>query len=431
MTDASTIRNEAAGITLTGPLAGTRGIVLTQAWAGSYCTALLGMLGADVIQVEVRKRPDSWRGDYAAPIGGRIKDVETAVHPWNVNPLYNSVNLNKRCITLDLSTPEGIEIYRRLIPYSDFIAENFSPRVMGNFGLEYEALKAIKPDIILASLSAYGHIGSWANIPGIGGTIEPTSGQSALLGYQDGPPMNSGQMYPDAVAAFNAFGAIIAALRHRDLTGEGQYIDLSMQDANLAMIGDSALEYVLTGRQRARLGNRHSTYAPHGIYAATGTERWIALAAETDAQWAALCSIAGRGWAEDNRFTTNADRKANEDALDAEIAGWTATEDRDALSARLSAAGIYAAPVLDGLEVADDPYLRARGVVREVTHPEAGTWPQATIPLHFSRTPATEVRAAPLQGEHTRQMLAELLGMTDAEVDELERSGVSGMGPPD
>ncbi|MDA1240649.1 MAG: CoA transferase [Chloroflexi bacterium] len=431
MTDASTIRNEAAGITLTGPLAGTRGIVLTQAWAGSYCTALLGMLGADVIQVEVRKRPDSWRGDYAAPIGGRIKDVETAVHPWNVNPLYNSVNLNKRCITLDLGTPEGIEIYRRLVPYSDFIAENFSPRVMGNFGLEYEALKAIKPDIILASLSAYGHIGSWANIPGIGGTIEPTSGLSGLLGYEGGPPMNSGQMYPDAVAAFNAFGAIIAALRHRDLTGEGQYIDLSMQDANLAMIGDSALEYVLTGRQRARLGNRHSTYAPHGIYAATGTERWIALATETDAQWAALCSIAGRGWAEDNRFVTNADRKANEDALDAEIAAWTATEDRDALSARLSAAGIYAAPVLDGLEVADDPHLRARGVVREVKHPEAGTWAQATIPLHFSRTPATDVRAAPMQGEHTRQVLAELLGMTDAEVDELERSGVSGMGPPD
>lgn len=426
-----TLQNTAAGITLTGPLVGTRGIVLTQAWAGSYCTALLGMLGADVIQVEVRKRPDSWRGDYAAPITGRIKDVPTAQHPWNVSALYNSVNLNKRCITLDLGTPEGIEVYRRLVPYADFVAENFSPRVMGNFGLDYEALKALKPDIILASLSAYGHEGPWANIPGIGGTIEPTSGQSALLGYEDGPPMNSGQMYPDAVAAFNAFGAIIAALRHRDRTGEGQYIDLSMQEANLAMVGDSALEYVLTGRQRGRLGNRHTTFAPHGIYAAAGTERWIAMAAESEAQWAALCAIAGRAWAEDTRFATNADRKANEDALDAEIRAWTATEDRDVLAARLSAAGLYAAPVLNALEVAEDAHLRARGVVREVAHAEAGTWPQVTIPFHFSRTPTTEVRAAPLQGEHTRQVLTEILGMSDAEVDELERLGVSGMGPPD
>jgi len=285
------------------------------------------------------------------------------------------------------------------VPHADFVAENFSPRVMENFGLDYEALKALKPDIILASLSAYGHDGPWANIPGIGGTIEPTSGQSALLGYEDGPPMNSGQMYPDAVAAFNAFGAIIAALRHRDRTGEGQYIDLSMQEANLVMVGDSALEYVLTGRQRGRLGNRHSTYAPHGIYAAAGTERWVALAAESEAQWTALCAIAGRAWAEDTRFATNADRKANEDALDAEICAWTATEDRDALAARLSAAGIYAAPVLDALEVAEDAHLRARGVVREVAHAEAGAWPQVTIPLHFSRTPATEVRASPLQGE--------------------------------
>lgn len=425
------VRNEVAGITLTGPLAGTRGIVLTQAWAGSYCTSLLGMLGADVIQVEVRKRPDSWRGDYAAPIGGLLKDRPTARHPWNVNPLYNSVNLNKRCITLDLGTPEGIETYRRLLPYSDFVAENFSPRVMGNFGLDYEALKAIKPDIILASLSAYGHEGSWANIPGIGGTIEPTSGQSALLGYQDGPPQNSGQMYPDAVAAFHACGAIIAALRHRDRTGQGQYIDLSMQDANLAMVGDAALEYVLTGRQRPRLGNRHPTIAPHGIYAAAGTERWVAIAAETEAQWQALCVAARRPWAADARFATNASRKANEDALDAEIRAWTATEDRDALAARLSAAGVFAAPVLDGLELAQDAHLRARGVVREVVHAEAGEFPQVTIPFHFSRTPATEVRPAPLQGEHTHQVLSELLGMSEAEVDELVRLGVSGMGPPD
>jgi len=180
-------------------------VVLTQAWAGSYCTELLAMAGTDVIQLEVRKRPDSWRGTYSAPMASAVGAVETAEHPWNVNGLFNAVNLGKRSFTVDLSQPEGLEIYRALVAYADVIVENFSPRVLGNLGLSYEELKAIKPDVIVASLSAYGHDGPWANIPGIGGTIEPTSGMSALLGYADGQPLNSGQMYPDAVRDCTGF----------------------------------------------------------------------------------------------------------------------------------------------------------------------------------------------------------------------------------
>ncbi len=200
------------------PLDGYRGIVLTQAWAGTYCTELLGFMGADIIQVEVRKRPDSWRGAYDAPVAERLKELG-ATNPWNCNYLYNSVNLNKRCLTLDLQTAEGADVYRRLLPLSDFVVENFSPRVLGNLGFAYEQMAALRPGIILCSLSAYGHNGPWANIPGIGGTIEPTSGLSALLGYAGGPPLNSGIMYPDAVAGLNAFAAILAALRHRERTG--------------------------------------------------------------------------------------------------------------------------------------------------------------------------------------------------------------------
>ena len=204
---------------MSGPLAGMRGIVLTQAWAGTYCTELLAFLGADVIQVEVLKRPDAWRGSYDSPITGRLKDSPTAEHSWNCNFLYNSVNLNKRCITLDLQKPEGAAIFMQLLPFADFVAENFSPRVLGNLGIDYEAMRAIKPDIILCSLSAYGHTGPWSNGPGIGGTIEPTSGMTALLGYPDGPPMNSGQMYPDAVAGFNGCAAIVTALLLRRTQG--------------------------------------------------------------------------------------------------------------------------------------------------------------------------------------------------------------------
>jgi crotonobetainyl-CoA:carnitine CoA-transferase CaiB-like acyl-CoA transferase len=420
---------------VSGPLAGIRGVVLTQAWAGSYCTELLAMAGADIIQLEVRKRPDSWRGTYSAPMASAVGAVETAEHAWNVNGLFNSVNLGKRSFTVDLSQPEGLEIYRALVPYADIVAENFSPRVLGNLGLGYEELKAIKPDVIVASLSAYGHDGPWANIPGIGGTIEPTSGMSALLGYADGQPLNSGQMYPDAVAGLYGFSAIMTALHHRDRTGEGQYIDLSMQEANLAHVGDAALEYSMTGEQRGRLGNRHMTFAPHGIFpslaGADGRARWVAIAAEDEAQWGALCAAAGRGWDLDERFVDNAGRKGHEDELEAAIAEWTASEERDGLAARLGEAGVIAAPVLDSLEVAEDPVLRERGVIVELEHSEAGVWPQVGAPFHFSATPVAVERAAPAQGQHSFEVFSEFLGMSRERYEELVAKNVSGEGPPE
>ena len=419
---------------MSGPLEGIRGVVLTQAWAGTYCTELLAMAGADVIQLEVRKRPDSWRGTYSAPMAAAVGEVETAEHAWNVNGLFNSVNLGKRSFTVDLSQPEGLEIFRALVPYADVIAENFSPRVMGNLGLGYEELKAIKPDVIVASLSAYGHDGPWANIPGIGGTIEPTSGMSALLGYEDGQPLNSGQMYPDAVAGLYGFAAIMTALHHRDRTGEGQYIDLSMQEANLANVGDAALQYSMTGEQRGRLGNRHLTFAPHGVYrtlaSADGAARWVAIAAEDEAQWEALCALAGRGWESDPRFVDNAARKAHEDELDAVIAAWTATEERDSLAERLGGAGVVAAAVLDSLEVSADPVLRRRGVIVELEHPEAGRWPQVGAPFHFSRTPVRVERPAPAQGQHSFEVFSEFLGMSRERYEELVAKNVTGEGPP-
>ena len=198
-----------------GPLSGLRGIVLTQAWAGTFATQLLGLLGMEVIQIEARQRIDSWRGGYGGQVPQAIRDNGTAVHPWNCAPNYNSVNLNKQAITLDLSRPEGRDIFKRLVPFADLVAENFSPRVMGNLGLAYEDLKAIRPDVILLSMSAYGATGPYANIPGIGGTIEPMAGMLALLGYEDGPPLNSGLMYPDPVAGYYGAAAVLIALHHR------------------------------------------------------------------------------------------------------------------------------------------------------------------------------------------------------------------------
>ena len=410
-----------------GPLDGYQGIVLTQAWAGTYCTELLAFMGADMVQIEVRKRPDSWRGTYDAPMPKRFEDVPTAENPWNCNFLYNSVNLNKRCLTLDLQDPRGLEAFKRLLPFADFVAENFSPRVLANLGIGYEEMRAIKPDVILCSLSAYGHDGPWANVPGIGGTIEPTSGMSALLGYPGGPPINSGQMYPDAVAGMNAFAAVMAALRHRDRTGEGQYIDLSMQEANLAFVGDAALEYLRTGRQRERMGNRHPAFAPHGIFPCAGAETWVAIACEDDAQWPGLAEVLRL---DISGLETNEARKAREDELEQVIGARTVAFERDELVAALRSKGVVAAPVLNGLEVAADAGLRERGVVRDVAHAEVGVFPQATIPWRYSRNGQPPVTAAPVLGGDSFEVLSQFLGMDRDEYEELVAAGVTGEGPP-
>ena len=227
----------------------------------------------------------------------------------------------------------------------------------------------------------------------------------------------------------NGFAGIVTALMHREMTGEGQYVDLSMQESSIAFIGDALLEERMTGNVRGRLGNRHMTFAPHGIYATSGN-RWIALAAESQRQWETLCRIAAHEeWVTDPRFVDNAARKTHEDALDAQISAWVAAQERDALAAQLSDSGVIAAPVHDALEVADDEALRERGFIVDVEHPEAGIHPQAGIPAQFSNTPAAVQRHAPLQGQHTQNVLHRLLNIDEDEYRDLLDRGVTGAGP--
>ena len=419
---------------MSGPLKGIRGVVLTQAWAGSYCTELFAMAGADIVQLEVRKRPDSWRGTYTAPMSEAMNKISTAKHVWNINSNFNAVNLGKRSFTLDLSRNEGVDIFKSLIKHADFVAENFSPRVMGNLGFSYEELCEIKPDIILASLSAYGHDGPWCNVPGIGGTIEPTSGMSALLGYGDGVPINSGVMYPDAVAGLYGFSGLLTALHYRNRTGKGQFVDLSMQEANLANIGEAALEYTYTKQVPNAIGNRHKIYAPHGIFPCAdgieGDKKWVAIAAETDVQWMTLCEISGMPWVSNSKFTSNVLRKENEEELNQEISFWTREQDRDVLSDLLSSKEVIAAPVLNAKEVLNDRVLRSRGVIVELDHPEVGKKPQIGAPFHFSQDKISVVRPSPLQGQHSFEIFSELLGMDRDEYEKLVAENISGEGPP-
>ncbi len=409
----------------TGPLAGFRGLVMTQAWAGTYATELLAMLGADVIQLETRGRLDSWRGTYQNPIPKHLQDVPTAQHAWNCSPLYNSVNLNKRCITVDLAEPEGIALFRDLVQHADFVAENFSPRVMGNLGIDYDSLTTIRPDLVMASLSAYGAVGPWSHVPGIGGTIEPSSGMSALLGYDGEHPMNSGQMYPDPVAGLCGFAAIALALLHRDRTGEGQYIDLSMQEANFTFIGDAWLEYAVNETVRGPHGNAHPRHAPHGIYPAAGHDEWIAISAETDAQWQAVVTVLG---IDATDCATAWARKTNEAALNQKIAIATAGRGKVDLEYALRREKVPAAAVLRPDEIVVDDDLRDRGHLRRIEHPETGAVWQSTLPARLSGA-TLAIRPAPLQGQHSLEVFYELLGMQAATYEALCDKEITGAGP--
>jgi len=409
-----------------GPLHGFRGLVLTQAWAGTYATELLALMGADVIQLETRGRLDSWRGTYQNPIPRRLQEVTTARHSWNCSPLYNSVNLGKRCITVDLSEPEGVQIFKDLVGHADFVAENFSPRVMGNLGIDYDNLCKIKPDLVLASLSAYGAIGPWAHVPGIGGTIEPCSGMSSLLGYKGEHPMNSGQMYPDPVAGLCGYSAILMALLHRDKTGNGQYIDLSMQEANFTFIGDAWLEYERNGDVRGPLGNTHNRFAPHGIYPASGEDEWIAISVETDDQWQQLRKHLSLSDGDNYRHAEG--RKKYEADLDKQLGECTTAFNKNQLARLLQESGVPAAAVLRPDEIAVDESLRRRGHMKKVDHPETGPFWQSVLPARFSRSKLDEVVHAPLQGEHSFEVFSEFLGMSEDTYQSLCDKEITGVG---
>lgn len=414
------------------PLAGIRVLALTQAWAGTLATEQLALMGAEVIQVESRSRPDVWRGGYQAPIPAALRQTESARHGWNVSALFNSVNLHKEGITIDLGRPEGIDLVLQLVAQSDLVVENFSPRVMGNLGLGYERLDQVRPGIILLSMSAFGATGPYADYPGIGGTIEPVSGMSSQLGYPGGPPLNCGMMFPDPISGYFGATAVLMALYHRNNTGEGQHIDLSMQAVCSTYLADAITQYCATGEVRPRMGNHHPTHAPHNIYQCRGEDRWIAIAAESDADFAAIVSIARHPeWGSDPRFATEASRKANEGALDAAISAWTAAHDADELEEALVSANLLAARVARPSEVLHDQQLWARGILANVDHPEAGTFAVATTPVHLPGVPPEVVHPAPCHGEHSQQVLARLLSLTEAQYRGLEASGITGMGPPE
>ena len=405
------------------PLAGVRVLAFTQAWAGTFGTELLARLGADVVQIESRRRPDVWRG-AGAPVPPAVRRDDIEQSPLNTNGMYNSVNMNKRAITLDMTHPRGREIFWRLVPRFDVVADNFSPHVMPNWGVTLETLREVKSDIVFASVSGYGTEGPLAEYPANGHTTEPMSGLASIHGYAGDRAANTGGLIPDPISGYCFAAAILAALYHKARTGVGQRVDAAMIEAVAVQVGDAIMEFDANGAVRRPAGNRHPRCAPHGVYR-TADGEWVAVAVESDAVWAA---VADRLSINEPRYRPEAARKAHEAEIDALVAEWCSAREADALVAAFTDLGVAAARVESFQEVYGRPcpQFLQRGFMARVTHPETGTHYLPSGPWVFSESVPPPLTRSPCFGEHSAEVLREELGIGREEYEELVRLDVTG-----
>ena len=404
------------------PLEGVRVTDVTQSWAGTYATQFLAGMGAEVIKVETTKWLDPWRGGGTAGRTGRF---------WEESPLFNSVNTNKLSVTLDLTHPRGVELFKRLVKISDVVAENYSPRVMKNFGLDYEVLKQVNPGIIMLSMPAHGKTGPWRDYPGFAALFEQMSGLPQLTGYPDGPPRMTDWGFADTIGGASGRAALMFALLHRQMTGRGQYIDMSQVEACTSVIGDAIAEYSMNGRIRPRRGNRHPFMAPHGYYRCRGGDFWVAIAVSSDEEWQQFRRALGEpSWTGEERFANSGSRWRNQDELDKLVESWTLRQDHYEVMYSLQQVGVAAGAIPTGPELLADPHLKERGLFQVVDRAVAGShhYPRSA-PVILSESPAEKRQPAPLLGEHNQYVLHELLGMSEQEIQSLAEDDIIGTEP--
>jgi benzylsuccinate CoA-transferase BbsF subunit len=396
--------------------------VLDMSWvaAGPLCGVLLGYFGATVVRVESAVRID------VARVSPPLHQGQAGV---NNSGWYGAMNLGKYNLCLDLNTGAGKEIVWKLVDWADVVIEGFTPGTMADWGLGYESLRARKPGIIMLSLTLQGQTGPLSSMRGYGLQVQGMSGMASLVGWPDGPPTGFTIAYPDYLVPMQAAFATVAALDHRDRTGEGQHLDLAQMEATIAFTGTAAPDFVANGRLALREGARLMAgdaprTAPHGTYPARGDDRWIAIAVFDDKEWQALCRALGReDWLSDQRFATHDARCANDAALDAEIARETAKHDARELMARLQAAGVPAGAVLDQQQLLDDPQLSHRGHYTRMQHPVWGEFPAELFGARLSETPVAIQRRAPLLAEHNEYVLREVLGYSEEDFNRLVAEG--------
>jgi formyl-CoA transferase len=395
------------------PLEGVRVVDLSRALAGPYCTMMLGDLGADVIKIERPGHGDESRG-WGPPFVGE---------PYGPYPgesaYFLAVNRNKRSVTLNLKSAEGKSIVRRLVGVADLLVENFRTGALDRMRLGYQDLQTVNPRLVYCSISGYGRTGPYAEYPGYDFIIQAEGGLMGITGPEEGPPYRVGVPIIDIAAGMFAASASLAALRARDLTGEGQLIDVSLLDTSAALLTNVASNYLVGQQPPRRLGNAHPNIAPYEAFRAR--DRWFALAAANDRQWAILCDVIERpGLRGDPRFATNGARVANRGLLLEVLGEVFLQHEVDHWLGRLRGSGLPCGPINDVAEVFGHPQAEARAMRLSAEHPTAGTVTMPGFPYDLSKTPPGVHRGSPLLGEHTGEVLGELLGYSAVEVADLE-----------
>lgn len=413
---------------LTGrlPLKGMRVIDWSVYWAGPYLSLMLHDLGAEVIKVE---SPSSWDPMRTViDVNRGVRGTQPPMTPQercNINQHFNEWNRGKLGLGLELRDERGREVLLDLVARSDIFVENHRPHVKEKLRITYEHLRELNPHLIYVSLSGYGQTQPDRDAMALGSPVEVASGLFALNGYHDDPtPAKTGFSYGDPVGALTAAGAVLMAVRKRRRTGEGSYWDIALRDALSFGIGGAFADRSMNTGVRSHRGNRHPVYAPQGVYRAYGDDEWVAISVRADDEWERLAEVAGLQ--NPPELATAQGRQQNHDEIDAQLEAWTQELSSRDVEQRLQAAGVPAAAVLNYHQLRRDPQLNARGMFREITHPAFGREVRsASIWERGELAPPVDL-PAPMFGQHNREILANVLGLDEQRIEELERDGVVG-----
>ena len=392
-------------------LSGLVVVDLSRVLAGPYCTMMLGDLGADVIKVEEPKRGDDTR-EWGPPFA-----------PGGESAYFLAANRNKRSVTVNLKTEDGKAIVRRLIARADVLVENFRTGTLESWGLDYATLQLIRPGLIVCSITGYGQTGPYRERPGYDFIVQAMGGFMSLTGPEAGEPFRAGIAISDLGAGMFAASAILAALFARERTGEGQRIDISLLDTQVALLSYVASNYLVSGQLPRRYGNGHPNLVPYESFPAS--DGYFAFAAGNDSQWQRFCAQVGKAeWAEDVRFATNRARVENRQELIERLRALFRTQPVQAWMELCESIGIPSAPINNLQGVFADPQVAARGMRTEVDHPTAGKVPLVGSPLCIPTSPPRVFRAPPTLGQHTTEVLVEVLGCKPEEVEAWRQGGV-------
>ncbi|MHB8669660.1 MAG: CaiB/BaiF CoA-transferase family protein, partial [Acidimicrobiales bacterium] len=400
------------------PLDGIRVVDFTMFWAGPAATQMLAALGADVIKIESVQRPDGMRFTTVMP-----PSVERW---WEWGPIFQGANTGKRSVTLDLTRPEGRALAEGLIADADAVVENFSPRVMENFGLDWESIAKMNERAVMVRMPAFGLSGPWRDRTGFAQTMEQVSGMAWVTGFADGPPLIP-RGACDPLAGMHAVLALMVALEDRETSGRGSLVEVTMVEAALNVAADQVVEHSAYGALVGRTGNRGLGAAPQGVYPCREAEEWLALSVDSDAAWRGLQRTMGSpAWSTDPALSTAEGRHADHDRIDDELTRWTRSQTASGAAEALAGHGVAAAVVVRPVEIDRNPQMRARGFFESVDHPVVGTHDLPGMPFRFAgRSGPWLRRPAPTLGQHND----EVLGLRPEERERLLADQVIGERP--